>query len=78
MTHLSTNVDRSLSHQVPGAAGVKKIEVLREAAKVFAEAIESQTPVSRERSLAITKLEEALMWAIKSVVLEPPKDLVPK
>lgn len=71
--NLSTNVDRSLSHQVPSSDGVKRIEFLREVAKSFAEAIETHTPVCRERSLAITKLEESLMWAVKSVVLEPKK-----
>lgn len=38
--------------------------------KVSAEALESfieQVPSGREKSLALTKLEEAVMWAVKGV-----------
>ena len=36
---------------------------LREAARSFAMLIASRTPESREQSLALTKLEEAVMFA---------------
>jgi len=39
------------------------------AANTLEEAIE-QTPPSRERSLAITKLEECVMWANKAISRE--------
>lgn len=67
---LSPKVEKSLSHQAPKADAIPRIEALRVAAKVFAEAIEANTKMSREQALAITKLEECLMWAIKGVVLE--------
>ena len=37
--------------------------ILREALKETAYAIDSMCPNSREKSLAMTKLEEAMMWA---------------
>lgn len=79
---LSSKVARSLSHQAPRSEdAVHRIETLRAAAKHFAEAIESNVGAlmdgsacdrkpSREASLAITNLEQALMWAVKGVVLE--------
>lgn len=83
---LSPALDRSLSHQAPkldtasGEDQVARIEALRAAAKVFGLAIEEKVGArleatgvakgSREKSLAITKLEEALMWAVKGIVLE--------
>lgn len=45
------------------------MEALRNPAKVFAGAILDLVPTGREQSLAITKVEEAVMWAIKGIVL---------
>ena len=72
---LSKQLDESLSHRVPKAEALPRIEALRAGAKVFGEAIEANTkdergPAGRQRALAITALEEALMRAVKSVVLE--------
>lgn len=82
---LSSAVDRSLSHHAPKPVSdqVARIEALRAAAKVFAAAVEDNVgevipgasmaifrKPTREKSLAITKIEEALMWAVKGVVLE--------
>ena len=44
---------------------------LKDAAAACEQLIE-QTPPSRERSLAITKLEEAIMWAVKGLTATPP------
>jgi hypothetical protein len=40
-----------------------KHEAIRENAKKLAYLIDEQVPNSREKSLAMTKLEEAVMWA---------------
>jgi hypothetical protein len=40
-----------------------KYELVRDTAREFAEAIDRLCPDSREKSLAFTKLEEAVMWA---------------
>ena len=40
---------------------------IRDFAKKFAELIDQRCPDSREKSLAITKIEEAMMWANSSI-----------
>ena len=52
----------------PGDAQVGHIQCLRDNAKAFATAVHNLCPPSRERSLAITKLEEAIMWANAAIV----------
>ncbi len=47
--------------------GVKRLQSLREAFSAIYRLIEMSTPNSRERSLAITNLEQAAMWASKSI-----------
>ncbi len=41
----------------------RRFMLIRDAALQLADLIVSNTPDSREQSLAITKLEEAVMWA---------------
>mgnify|MGYP003574805863 CR=1 FL=1 len=61
---------RSLSYQPASEEQGDRINALRNVCKDFALAIYTDTRASREQSLAITKLEETLMWAVKAVVLE--------
>lgn len=42
-------------------------EEIRNHAKILAKLILKDCPLSRERSLALTKLEESVMWANASV-----------
>ncbi len=60
----------NLTNHTPTAEGIRKIEAIRSTAKAFGEAIIMLTPPSREQSIALTKLEEADMWAVKAIVLE--------
>ena len=63
-------LERSLTNQPPTPqAMVYVIEFLRESAKALGLAILDAVPPSRERSLAITHLEETVMWAVKALVL---------
>lgn len=50
-----------------GGPGANTAEHLRTAFIRVAEEVVWQCPESRERSVALTKLEEASMWAIASV-----------
>jgi len=50
---------------------VVKIKSLRQACLDCAVLISMTTPPSRERSIAITKLEEATLWAIKAATVGP-------
>lgn len=63
---------RSLTNITPSAEQVERIESIRECAKTFGAEIIDRCKNSRERSLALTHLEDASMWAVKSIVLETP------
>lgn len=69
---LSPGLDKSLTNIAPGPEQIDRVSRIRAAAKAYGEAIEQNEPSTRERSLAITNLEQSLMWAIKAVVLETP------
>ena len=45
----------------------QKYRNIRDNARAFAELIDAMCPDSREKSLAITALEEAVMWANASI-----------
>jgi hypothetical protein len=59
----------SLTNHTPPQQAMAQIEQLREHAKELGEAIIRKCPDTRERSLALTHLEETVMWAVKSLVL---------
>ena len=63
---------KSYINHRPTTEGIKKIEELRYAADALHTVIESTGGPSRERSIALTKLEECLMWAVKGLVLNDP------
>ncbi|UQN05478.1 hypothetical protein [Deinococcus sp. QL22] len=55
-------------YQRPTPEHVEQIETVRAALKQAHDTILETIPHSRERSLAITQLEEASMWANKGIV----------
>jgi len=55
-------IGRDFTYHAPKGDQPQRYERLREAAKALAEMIVMSCPDSRERALAITKLEEAVMW----------------
>ena len=63
-------IERSLTNQSPTEEMVNRIERLREVGKLLGEGIILHTEPSREQSLALTHLEETVMWAVKAIVLE--------
>ena len=67
----STNPDiekRFTYHSPKGRE--QRFQTLRDNAKSLAYEIKKQCPDSRERSLALTKLEEVIMWANASIARE--------
>jgi hypothetical protein len=63
-------VRRSLTNQpITNTAAGEAIETLRDLAKGFSNGIIDKVPESREQSLAITNLEQSVMWAVKGIVL---------
>jgi len=70
VTHAEVeNLMFSLTNQPPAAEQVEDMEALRAFAKNLGRAILIHVPPSRERSLAITHLEDSVMWAIKGIAL---------
>lgn len=55
-------------YQKPNDHAVEVIKEVREACKNLAMLLEEKIPECREKSLAITKLEEVSMWANKATV----------
>lgn len=58
-----TNIENNFTYHKLDMNQVGRCESIREHAKEFAFLLEKTCPESRERSLAMTKLEECVMWA---------------
>jgi len=62
-------IENSFSYHTPNEGQTDKYNSLRNTAKNLAYTINVLCPESREKSTAITKLEECLMWANKSIAV---------
>lgn len=60
---MDPNIEKNFSYPAPTDDAVALHETIRNEGKRFAELIDDECPASREKSLAMTKLEEAVMWA---------------
>jgi hypothetical protein len=56
-------IDHNFKYHPPTEEKHEKYFAIREKAKELAKIIQMEVPASRERALAMTKLEEAVMWA---------------
>lgn len=61
------DIESSFTYHSPKDDQPMRYENLRNLAKELAVKILESTPSSREQSLAITKLEESIMWANKAI-----------
>lgn len=57
------DVEKRFTYHAPKGDQQTRYEAIRGHAKSFAMVLEAMVPESREKSLAITKLEEVMMWA---------------
>ena len=60
-------IENNFKYHAPKDGQNDKYVELRSKGKELAYLIDSLCPVSRERSLAMTKLEEVIMWANASI-----------
>ena len=58
-----TEIDIRFTYHSPKTGQSNKYETIRQETKELAILFDAFCPESREKSLAITKLEEAVMWA---------------
>lgn len=71
MTEDST-ILKPFAYHRPSEEGMESITRLREAFSAIHAVIQDSCPGSREKSIALTELETAAMWAIKAVVYNDP------
>ena len=60
-------LDNNFDYHAPDDVKKVKHEATRQALKITAAFILEQCPESRERSVALTKLEEVMFWANASI-----------
>jgi hypothetical protein len=63
MTELLERIESDFTYHAPKGNQPEIYKTLRDTAKDLAILIANKCPDSRERSLALTKLEESIMWA---------------
>lgn len=56
-------LDNNFTYHPPKDGQADRFVEIRAAGKAFAELVADSTPESREQSLALTAIEEAVMWA---------------
>lgn len=61
------SIENNFKYHAPKEGQADRYVLIRDRAKVFALLLDGECPESREKSLAMTKLEEAVMWANASI-----------
>jgi hypothetical protein len=67
MSENRLNISNAFSYHAPKDTQLERYEKLRDTARELAMKIDRYCPDSREKSLALTKLREATMWANASI-----------
>ncbi len=60
---LSQRIDSDFTYHPPKGDQVERYAAIRDAARQFAHLLADLSPASREQSLALTNLEQSVMWA---------------
>ena len=60
---------RSTTNHTPTVETIEEIEEYRDVLQKVAEILILSVPHSRARSIALTHLEDAIMWGVKSYIL---------
>lgn len=64
---MKEQIENNFKYHAPKGNQQERYVALRDKAKECALLIDEMCPDSREKSLAITKIEEAIMWANASI-----------
>ncbi|MFJ5565222.1 Acb2/Tad1 domain-containing protein [Lysinibacillus xylanilyticus] len=65
--HLNPVIENNFKYHSPKEGQQEKYGAIREMAKKLAYLIDEECPNSREKSVAMTNLETAVMWANASI-----------
>jgi hypothetical protein len=57
------DLDRIFTYHAPKGDQSERYKAIRDAGRVFADVIARSSPPSSEQTLAIRKIEQAVMWA---------------
>ncbi|AJK28055.1 hypothetical protein M5W70_09205 [Paenibacillus larvae] len=60
---MNTQIENNFKYHAPKPEQTEKYTAIREKAKELAYLVDDLCPNSREKSLALTNLEQAVMWA---------------
>jgi hypothetical protein len=66
------DLEKRFRYHPPYGNQVERYQVVRDWGNKWATSIVSLCPPSRERSLALTKIEEAVMWANAAIARREP------
>ena len=66
-----TDKDKRFSYLSPSVDGASRHRALTDAFEILAGRIEAICPLGRERSLAMTNLEQSKMWSSAAVARNP-------
>lgn len=67
VTPINPDFERRFTYHAPKGSQQARYERIRNFGKDFAYAVDQMCPNSREKSLALTNLEQAIMWANASI-----------
>ena len=63
------DVEAVFTYHAPKGDQAQRYEDIRKSARVLAYLINTECPESREKSLALTNLQQAIMWANASIAI---------
>lgn len=66
---LRGDIEKTFTHHPPKPDQVTRYEQIRAAAKEFAVLVSAACPDSREKSLAITSIQQSVMWANAAIAI---------
>ena len=62
-------IDNIFTYHKPFGDQPERYQDLREAGKMFAKVLNNMCPESREKSLALTSLQQTVMWANAAIAI---------
>ncbi|KHF33372.1 hypothetical protein CM49_04320 [Paenibacillus sp. P1XP2] len=68
---MNSQIDNNFRYHAPKEGQPEKYEAIRSRAKGLAVLIDELVPNSREKSLAMTNLEQAMFWANAAIARNP-------